>query len=151
MAFAVVVRPCSAYRRLATSVLSVLRGCGPTGLAVRCRSDRLAVSDLTTDWDRTKSGRCAQGLVGEGAHSRGSHSVESSFRSRISRTSGPIDRVDAFTSSWVTWYPRCCHQGSDFQATPSALRLVPAVTAVLPSALARISTDRTSIVPIPLP
>src|SRR5262249_24973061 len=130
---------------------SVLRARGPTSLAIRCRSDRLAVSDLTTDWDRTKSGRCAQGLVGEGAHPRGSHSVESSFRSRISRTSGPIDRVHALSSSCVIWYPRCCHQGSDFQATPAAFRLVPAVTACLPSALARSSTDRTSIVPIPLP
>src|SRR5215470_2743236 len=61
---------------------------------------------------------------------------------RISRTPGPIDRVHGFSSSWVTRYPRCCHQGSDFQATPSALRLVPAVTACFPAALARSSTDR---------
>jgi hypothetical protein len=41
MAFAVVVRPCSAYRRLATSMLAVLRGCEPTGLSTRYRSDGL--------------------------------------------------------------------------------------------------------------
>jgi hypothetical protein len=70
MAFAVVVRPCSAYRRLATSMLAVLRGCESTGLAIRCRSDGLAVSDLTTDWDRTESGRCAGGILSAKAHIR---------------------------------------------------------------------------------
>ena len=65
--------------------------------------------------------------IWQGAHPRGSPSVKSSFRSRISRTPGPIDRVHSFSSSWVTRYPRCCHQGSDFQATPAAFRLVPAV------------------------
>ena len=89
--------------------------------------------------------------IWQGAHPRGSPSGKSSFRSRISRTPGPIDRVHSFSSSWVTRYPRCCHQGSDFQATPAAFRLVPAVTACFPSTLARSSTDRTRIVPIPLP
>src|SRR6266480_3600461 len=79
------------------------------------------------------------------------------FRSRVLSavvSRGPPVRLTGsirFSSSWVTRYPRCCHQGSDFQATPAAFRLVPAVTACFPSALARASTDRTRTVPIPLP
>jgi len=47
--------------------------------------------------------------------------------------------------------PLFCHQRSDFQATPSAFRLVPAATAYFPVALAHYSTDCASIMPIPLP
>jgi hypothetical protein len=39
------------------------------------------------------------GHIWQGAHPRGSHSVKSPFRSRISRTPGPIDRVHSFSSS----------------------------------------------------
>ena len=42
--------------------------------------------------------------IWQGAHPRGSPSVKSSFRSRISRTPGPIDQVHSFPSSWVTRY-----------------------------------------------
>src|SRR5579872_1325271 len=74
-----------------------------------------------------------------------------SLRMRISRTSGPIARVHSFSSSWVTLYPRCSHQGNDFHGVPSALRLVPAVIARFSCPLPNSSTDRTRLAPIPLP
>ena len=74
-----------------------------------------------------------------------------SFRIRISRTPGPIERVHAFSSSPVTRYPRARHQSSDFQGTPAAFRLVPRVTARILAWRARSSTDRTSWRPIPCP
>src|SRR5438552_2334474 len=74
-----------------------------------------------------------------------------SLRIRISRTPGPIRWVHSFSSSPVTVYPRDCHQENDFQGVPAALRLVPSVTARLPSRRARSSTNRTRWVPIPRP
>src|SRR5438552_8157323 len=74
-----------------------------------------------------------------------------SLRIRISRTPGPIRWVHSFSSSPVTVYPRDCHQENDFQGVPAALRLVPSVTACLPSRRARSSTNRTRWVPIPRP
>ena len=34
-----------------------------------------------------------------------------------------MERVHAFSSSPVTWYPSESHQGKDFHGTPAALRL----------------------------
>lgn len=58
--------------------------------------------------------------------------AKTSFLMRISRAPGPIDRVQSFSSSCVIRYPRYCHHGNDFRATPLALRLVPSVTRPFP-------------------
>jgi len=74
-------------------------------------------------------GRTPGGALGTDILTRGASESISRyrrfFRIRISRAAGPIRRVHSLSCSWVIRYPRCCHHGRDFHATPSAFRLVP--------------------------